>query len=602
MVERRRSAALPVPADRLREPIDALAMAGAQHPRGHSGAATAPRRRRVLLPVSIALFLGGSVSLIGRLQYPCEAVFHFAESASAAEHLRIRRELLDFLWRASDIATAEGRAPESWSVDTPATDSLRFTTLVTDRPLGVERLQRLATAFMQRLTEEANEFKTSPTPAEKVLTSHLDELRTALMDARSRVDSATEAIPAENPIDQRHALASRWRIVREGFAETRSQLAGAATHLSVLRTTPDPTHGLVTDEERREAMEADDSLQNDLRELTVNLVELRAQLITIDDRTQPELSALQSAAADWIHTIGTDTTALDSQTRAVLDRLKGDAAAYREHLTRLAHGWAAHFAAIRQNDLDATSNVVLNSLREVEGHLNDFLFTSAAQLSSMRSQLNTLAAQPSIQARPPMWHSECARAFHVLQNAHHRFEFAAGRINGTDDFRIDAARRAAFGLRRRTQERIRIIEERLQTRAAEQAKQSRRQETLDQEQLVDRVRSITDQTVDQLLTLQEELNSTAERSEEFHVAQGDLNRATERLDITQAMLAETQRRLDDLETTRLATEVVPPIRLVSCEALDRPVNLLPKAITGLVVFMLAFGALMLGQSWTATRP
>ena len=247
------------------------------------------------------------------------------------------------------------------------------------------------------------------------------------------------------------------------------------------------------------------------------------------------------------------------------------------------------------------SGEVLDIYQRLRRNLNDFLFDMARRLSTMRSQVHAVGADPRDTARHHVFQSNLMRAFQTVQAAHHRFEFAAGAIETPDNFRLDAAIKSARGLRRRSQDRIRTIEEQLQAKATEHAKKRRVEKLIEAERFIDQARTATNKTVDELLALQEELNLGAEASEAFLRTVLRAEVATSRLEFARTDATQIEDRLRDLAAKRLSAADAASIELVSCDVTGRPINLSERLRIGGIGAALTLLTILLGQWWITRR-
>jgi hypothetical protein len=252
---------------------------------------------------------------------------------------------------------------------------------------------------------------------------------------------------------------------------------------------------------------------------------------------------------------------------------------------------------LRKLEVDPYSSEVLDVYERSRRRLNDFLFDAAKRLATMRSHVRAIAEGTSDNARHYVSRSNLVRAFQTMQAAHHRFEFAAGTIETPDNFRLDAALKSTRGLRRRSKDRIRAIDEALQARAAERTRKRRIEELTEAERLVEQVRTATDRTVDELIALQEELNLGAEQSEAFLRAVLKAEIATARLKLTQEDLALATERLGELAAERVSTAQAAEIKFVSAGVVGGPVNLGQRLGTGALAAVLTFAVVLLAQWW-----
>jgi chromosome segregation ATPase len=308
-------------------------------------------------------------------------------------------------------------------------------------------------------------------------------------------------------------------------------------------------------------------------------------------------------AADGVRTVvqRTKPTEGSEELTHALSALEADRAQYDASFEPFAQAWRGAFEQVRAADADPMIASELDRCQELSEQLNAFLFASAKPLTAMRQKVNAIGELAGSNARLNVLQSDLVRAFETLQTAHHQFEFAAGRISGTEDFRLDAARRSAFGLRRRTQARIQDIDRALERKAAEQARQRHRDALRTTESIVERTRAATDRTVDQLVELQARLNATTETSEAFQDALRSLEVAAAKLDVTRAHLDETQERLKGLQADRLAAPIDTGIAVESCGVVDGPINRADRFRAGGIAFGITFLSIMLGQWWATRR-
>jgi hypothetical protein len=555
-----------------------------------------------LFAVAAAAAIGVALTFAGPFEYRCTATLRIGGEASAERCAAYRKELLDYLWERVGTLVDTGVAPRRWLVDSPAAGLLRICVNTSDRKAGVSYARSIADGYCNKMQALSARTRTTPTEAEGILAEYLTELQTRLSDAQSQVDAAIETLPQTDPSEHRDTLVSRWKTLRSNFAVARQQLAEVSAGLDRVRSEPEPTHGMVTREERASEMAADEALQQDLRELAVNLTELKAHLLGVWRQTGDPLGQLTSAVGELIDT----TTQVDGGGPrfgkvSEIEALAASAQEFRAALTAFAEAWNSEFAALAQLEVDPLSGEGLDIHQHLRRRLNDYLFGVAKRLAAMRLQVQAIGADSSDTARHHVFLSNLMRAFQTVQAAHHRFEFAAGSIETPDNFRIDAALTSARGLRRRSQDRIHVIEERLQERAAERTRKRRLEDLTNAEQFIAMVRTATDKTVDDMVALQEELNLGAAQSEAFLRAVLRAEVATSRLELVRNDLGKTEDRLRELSARRTSAADAGDIEVVSYETSGRPVNLNERLRIGGIGAVLALVTVLFGQWWIARR-
>jgi hypothetical protein len=116
---------------------------------------------------------------------------------------------------------------------------------------------------------------------------------------------------------------------------------------------------------------------------------------------------------------------------------------------------------------------------------------------------------------------------------------------------------------------------------------------------VDHLRTALDDTVEQMLDLQEELNIGADDSARFLLAGARAKLAEDRLERLRGDLVELDARLTELQAIRSVAAEAPNVELVSCEALDRPINFAARVQVAALAAALTLLAVFLGQCWVA---
>lgn len=583
--------------------LEALSAATNRYARSVVGKRPPHRKVSLALAVIAASAVGIALTLAGRFEYRCVATMRIAGDPSSSQCAVHRKELLDYTWGHMGETTSTDTASERWFVNSPAEDLLQVGLATPDREAGLARVQAIARGFCDKMRAVAAAARSTPSQAENILTEHVVRLRTRLNDAQGHVDAAIAALPETDPSEHRAALLSRWVTLRSDFDTARGQLAEVSANVAQLQSEPEPTYGLVSGEERREALQANDVLQQDIRELAVNLSELKLHLLNVWQRSAGALEQLALAADELIEIASSNPGQPTPQVKR-----RGDLAlavtvqAYTDMVETFAETWTHEFMALQRLEVNPYSGEVLDVYQRLRRQLNDFLFDAAKRLASMRSQVRALSADQRDSARHHVFQSNLVRAFQTMQALHHRFEFAAGTIETPDNFRLDAALKAARGLRRRSQSQIRAIEEALQAKATKRARKRRIKELARAEQLVAQVRTAADQTIDELIALQEELNLGAESSEAFLRAALKAEIATTRLRLTRTDLTQTEGQLSQLAADRVSKAEAADIELVSAGVIGRPVNLTERLGTGTLAATLTLAMILLAQWWITRRP
>jgi hypothetical protein len=556
------------------------------------------------LPISAILagVAGLALAFSTPLEHHCAATFRLDSPSSVVHAIDIKTMLTEYVSRLGTDPTQVKPGDSRWWTDTPAAGILRLGVTTTDRRKGVEEAAAAAQGFLTALQERRDEIRRTPSESEGVLSDLVAQLKERVAQAQAQVDSATASLPSADPRIDRNALVQRWRGLRTDFAATRAQLAEAAAGVDRLRSDFEPTHGIVRADDRRRALESDAALQQDLRELEVKLAELKLHLLNVWQQSSARLEQLSTAIDDLAQTASTsDTTRLSQNIQTAVLGLVNDTNTYRQSLTTFTEVWTNEFTSLQRMEVDPASGELLDRYQRVRSMLSDFLFAASQGLSAVRSHLNVLGEQASDNARHHVLQSNLTRAFQAAQTAHHRFEFAAGGIDTPDNFRLDAALRSARGLRRRILEQIQHIEQRLQTEAIDRAKTQRVKALAEAEHAVEQTRATSEQTIEQLFSVQDGLIHAVGLTEGFLHAALQAELAANRLQNAQDDLALTDRRLAELVANREAASADIGVELVSCGVIGTELNLEQRLRLGGIGFVVTLVAVLAGQWWIARR-
>jgi len=592
-------AAKPPPS--LRSELEALIMASSSQ-----ASLSQPRRRpaprfNLVMTGLVSTVVGLALAMGTPLEHRCAATFHVDTSFTERHGDELRTALADYLSRFGGNDSGIGPVASRWWIDAPAIGIMQFGLTTTDRRKGVEEAQAAAQGFIAALQARRDEVRRTPSAVERAISELVVQHQDRVALARDSLDSATASLPPADPRVDRDALVQRWRELRTDFTATQEQLAQAAEGFDRLRSDSEPTHGIVSADDRRRALESDPALQQDLRELEVKLSELKLHLLNVWQQSAGRLELLQTAMDELSRTAAeSDTTRLPSNLLSAVQSLASETDAFRQTLATFADAWTSEFTSLQRMNVDPAAGEIMDGYQRVRWLLSDFLFAASQRLSALRSHLSVLGEQTSDNARHHVLQSNLTRAFQSAQAAHHRFEFAAGAIDTPDNFRLDAALRSARGLRRRTLEQIQQIEQRLQTEAIEQAKRQRAQALVEAQQSVERIRATAEQTIEQLFSVDDGLIQSVGLTDDFLHAVLKAELAADRLQTTQEYLSHAAQRLRELSAEREATSADIGVKLVSCGVIETELNLPQRARLGGIAFGVTLVTILFGQ-WLMTR-
>lgn len=556
------------------------------------------RDLRLVIAIASAIVVGAAITFSERFEYECGAVISVAGVDAAQRMEEVRTELAGFAMRhASSRRVATSAA---WIIDVAEPNLLRLSSRTQDRRATAEEAKVIANGFLAEFAAAKQRGRATPSDAEQLLSKYAGELHQALAAVEDELTEGLADQPPRPPSDGRPVDPEAWNVLRDEFLRQRIELAQTTASMASLENQPEPTHGIVPVEERRSALRAHRALQQDLRELKVHLTELKLHLLQVWQHAGSPLERLSLAAADFSRLVSQRDLSrlrLDPSTALTMG---ATAAEYVEALERFQAAWTATFTSAKHLEVDALADDLLDVHQRARAMLNDFLYRASSRLTSIRSNIRLLDERSEDQASFHVLYSDLKRSFGVFQKAHHDLEFTAGMIDPRDNFRLETSLRSSRGLRRRSQQQIRIIDDQLQAKAVKRARLQRREALAGLERKTQEQRDSLDQTILTMVELQRTLNEDAILTEEYLRGQieAEINKA--KAAGTKTALSATAEQIETLAGKRLSSLGEVTLELVECGVLRGPINLRHRLRVGglaAIITLLTVGAIQ----WMFTR-
>ncbi len=540
------------------------------------------------------VLVGVAMMVAEPLRHRCGATIQIANASDLEQFGKYRQQLINMAWGGDHASPESNRY--AWRVETPGEGILRIAMDTSNVKAAVRQAEEMAREFIAQ-ARAANEAQWSrPSEGENFLQSYVKVLTDRLDDAQRQLDLAMSKLPAADPRPDKAGLMHRWQSVRGDFEAARTQLRQAAEEYKRLNQQGELTQAAVSDEDRQAALAADADLQQDIKELGTTLTELKRHMLNVWQQSSADLEQLGTvAAAGATQPSPTDDQATPSSMREACANIAKEMVEFRDGVTAFAGSWNAEFAAMQNDAADAEKSTLLDAYQRVKTLLNDFLFHTGNRLTAMRESVNQLSRDPSDDAKHHLRQSDAARAFAELQSAHHRFEFAAGALDTPGNFRLDSALRIARGLRRRVADRIHAIDERLHKEALARATQERNQSLTALDEILRKSRDASESTVDELVAIQDRLESASTSSDQFVAAVTNAELANHRLQLTRGDLDQVESQLRGLGEQRAKARRDAELQFVWAGVLQKNVNLTDRLSVAGVGASVTILAVLLGQ-------
>ncbi len=571
---------------RLRHTLDDLTAATEIHRRFGEGERLERVAPGVAFSALAALAVGAAIALAGGFEYRSTALMQLENpSPAAAAALRLRL---------NEFVLEQTAAQEvSFAVESPAADLLRLSVVASDRQAATEAARTLAESFMTTLDESA----ARPGPRELWLKTRLDDLHDRLNAAEQRVIDSIARTSLENPGQRRDELLARWREGRTEFEAAREALRSSALHLRELKAQPAPTRASVRAEVRADAIASDESLQQDLAQLTAELADLRSVALEDWQATAPVVDELNTTAQRFIEVIA---AALRRTTNAglqvELELIQIEAEAYEDRVTAFSEVWTQQFLTLKSLQPQPLSGELFDLLGRVESIQSEFLFHAGKTLSNLQTRTRDLGGGEA-DSRLHVLESDVVRGRESLRDVHDRFSLLVSR---RPSLSVDAALRTSRRLDRRVRDAVALIDEKLAAEALERATKEHARVLAEAEVRLQDARLAYDDVATHLIEMQDDLNVSSDLTADFLRESLAAEFASLHLQDVVREVDKTEREMSALRSERVDDAAGQGLRLRQVAAADAPANLASQLRLGGLGAALTFAVSMLSQ-WRLLR-
>ncbi len=577
--------------------LDALSAASSAYEKMSPSSQRSRFQFSLALTLVAPIMVGLALASLGPLEYLSAATIKISGASVHTDGPKLKNLLLQHAW-SNDNTHPKPSTTRVWSVVLPKSNLIQLLVQGGDRRKDLEMLRAKADTFVATFAAKHQREKNTKSDGEQVLSTYAKQLEQKLATVQAKIDESQKQI-SDDPTAQRTQLSQRWSTIRNQFKSSREDLSAASAELGALRSTLEPTHGVVTRNERKRGIEVNRGLVQDLRELRVNLTELKTQMLTVWQQCVVKLDAVETSQQKFSNTLSTAPP--HSPAGLAAEKTTTHVQQYIEASAAFRSQWSQEFAALRQLDVDPLTGNVLAVYRRVRKLLSTFLFDSGRYVTDLRKDIQIINEDPQDEARTHVWRSEAIRHFHELQNAHHKFEFAATELESRDNYKLDMALRSAKGLYRRSKQQIEAIDTTLSATALDRAIHEHHQSLAAAEHRLETIRATYDHIVGQLVTLQDDLQISAGLNETFLKNAMQIEMSKHDRNFAKTSLETTAKQLGKLEALRLAQLGDIELTLMDCAVIDGPLDLAKRLKLGSIGALITLLAVGLGQWWLTKR-
>lgn len=556
--------------------------------------AAPPRRWSVFAAALAAAFVFVAVLAVGGLEFRSVARFRLDPDLSEADVAAVRLRLLDFLLNVPQ----SGQSPSASAWMVQANEGfLRFAAGGATPRQSAELAKRLADQFAAAVEFDAKALEATPSPAEVFVGESLELHRSRTHETGRRLTEARTQLPAVDPRATQAELLQRWRQKKDDLQTAADALRTADARLTELRGS-EPITVAADPSDIANAELANLGLQQDMKEMNVNLAEVRSELLRADDAVQVPFENAANAAANLRYQA--DDAALNHPELPSASDIAIRAAEYASRLSSLQSDWAARAGSLRRAPDDLPPQVLIDAQETLAKLAGDFTYAADPMIREIDKLATDLADSRTGRGQHRELISSLVRDAQVLAAEHRRVAFAVAGVTIADNFRLDAALRAGRALHARCRAIRQVIADQLAATALAEARTAWSSALASAETAVADTRADHDRAVRELLAVHEEL------IESFRGAAGYVELLT-RADIDddalrtgQQDLRRIEQQLDSLMQARLAA-ARSPISPAGVEIDPWPVNIVPRLYTAGTAAIATLIAMLMGQFWLTRR-
>ncbi len=539
----------------------------------------APRRGRIhwIISVLIAATAGAAGFLVGGFEY-WASVDMVVDDAnlSTTELDNLRRDLLDHAWQEFGTAGAQ------WHIGiNPPARTITARASASNPAKARALITNLTTAFIEHIRKTVEEARTHPEPVELVLAGIRQERISELERLEAQVRRIESSLPEDDSVEADTRLRGQLSERREVYQHSRGRVEEVEAQLAAVIADPLPERAAVDPEARACAIKADVETRQDLKALHVQLAEARHQLLQVGQVAGPALDKLIAAGGR----LGSRCSQVQAcsvalELRRAVERLEQSLADYRAVLTGFAQRWSMEFDCLGTLADDPRRAEVIGVQVALCDALSGFLFQTTVPLATMREQVGAVSTASAASAEHHELASALVRGFHTFQTAHHRFEFAAGDMKASNNFRLDAALKSARGLRYRSSRRLAQIEERLACQALQDLRDLRTWRIAALEEQLRQLRHELDTATEAWIVAQEQADEHTPAMHNYLRSKTTAAAHAEQIASIKHEVGQIEIRLNNLAAGRM--DVINPdhIAVADCRVDRWPVNLAAKLLQG----------------------
>ncbi len=531
-----------------------------------------------------------------------------ADSTNRAKHKSVfdtcRRELLELVWSSADSQqkTSDGAtngpkvAYQSWHVQAnPEQRWLTLEVLAAESQQTALQLQRLSASYLDRLRQVSREHCDRARQDEEDLSSRIQMLVQDLSGIEERIATIGERMPTSDPVAQIISDWDRLAAQEQEYESLLSTLTQATLRREDLKNTPMPRTVYVLPEKREQAYKENVVLSEDLRQLEVQLVQVKSALVSLWRNASSRLETLLDTAAGLSTSSQTPGAVTDDPKQAaMLDRIAESAESYHQKTAGFAQEWSRGLLGLQAITPDPAGKDVLDLYDRIARSTGDFLHETSGMLTALRLRVRMLKEQPTTSQSDYAIVAEVTKRFSELSNAHRDFERAATELVSSDNYLLSAMMQTVRRLTYRTRSTRKAVDQELENEARLEEIQRKENELLTLDNRIVKTQEAMIQTVTAMIKRQRDIRLATNLLPACNEAKEELVAHTTRHEILSHQLHDLRQQYAALQADSNDSDPlnVTGISNSAPAVSERPANLGDMLTAALLAWCITFLALL----------
>jgi hypothetical protein len=422
-----------------------------------------------VVPLAVAAvaarWIGTDYSTTARIRCPVPA------RAGAADAQPIRPLLLDFAWQ---FASGSENVRD-WSLTDAPRDGAFEVMLVAGSRSSAHALADAFRTDLRAHLRDVGSARTTELAAERdAIAQRMQANQAELARVAAALAEAPADDSADSPLARLAAAVAHDQARWSEYVDLRDRLGATRATRDALAAAPPIEKVVVESAARDQARKEHIALQQDLRHLGVQLLQIRRAMLESAKTCQPQLELLLSASqsiSEVIDTASVQQVAVSH--RPLMEQTAEKASEFHHVATAFAQAWTLDTLRMRDTPPNPQEADLLATYDSLTERIRDFEAFTRNTITTLRRRIRTLQEHPAESGAGYVVDNTMVRGLADMQSAFRAFERNASDLFAADNYLLRAALDSARGLWHRIGKTRAAIDVDLERQAVQQAREAR---------------------------------------------------------------------------------------------------------------------------------